>query len=229
MDAGKRAAAAGFLQFLVDKVIGEVYRVGVFLGVAEEYPAHSGPVEGRQTHGARLARAVDGTSRKREVRQGSASAPYRVDLRMGGRVVVYRDGISAGGYYVSVAVSDYGTEGASSAVDILFRDFGCHFHEPLVLFGDGVRIFFHGFNGVRLVLLLTRDILAAFAEGEYKGKDNFASKIVYMHKISKSRQNGHKLYALVRSYPSLERSARFLAAAVLGRLVEISIMRGQLR
>lgn len=87
MDAGHLSVARCLLDLFVDELVGEVDGCGILLGVAVVNHLYTGPIKSAQTHGARLARAVDRASVELERAELIACFADSVHLCMCRRVV----------------------------------------------------------------------------------------------------------------------------------------------
>ena len=100
-------------QFLVDEVVGEVDGGSILFRVAVVDALDMRPIDGAQTHGARLAGGIDDAVRKVEGAQFAACLADGVHLGMGGGVVVAGDAVRAAGDNFSV-LHDDGPEGTAT-------------------------------------------------------------------------------------------------------------------
>lgn len=93
-------------QLFVNKVVGKINTMGIMACVGIENLTYMSPVDGSQTHGARLAGGVYDTIRKIEGAKLAASLADAVHLGMCRRVDVGDNAVGSGGYYLTVTRYD---------------------------------------------------------------------------------------------------------------------------
>ena len=132
---GGGAVGHRLLQFAVDKVVIEV-NIGSILAVVGIVDAvETGPVDGSETHGARLAGGVNFVATEIESAQFATSFTDACHFGMGRGVVKNSNAVGSTCHDFSV-LGDDGSEGASAALDAFCREAYGLAHHLFVLFCD---------------------------------------------------------------------------------------------
>ncbi len=126
-------------QLLVDEVVGEVNGGGILFRVAVIDALDMRPIDGAQTHGARLAGGIDDAVRKVEGAQFAAGLTDGVHFCMGGGVIVAGHAIGAASYDFTVPHDDC-PEGTAAVLHALIGQPNGLAHKSFILFSD-----FHDF------------------------------------------------------------------------------------
>ena len=132
-DDGHRTLVEGTVEFFIDEVVGKLNVAGVLTVVTIEDTADAGPVDGSETHGARLAGGVDGASREVERAQTPAGFADGVYLSMCRRVEIDGDAVATAGDDLAVLDNDRPERPAAMSHALVGQTNGLA-HELLVLF-----------------------------------------------------------------------------------------------